>query len=484
MINLIKEKFKNNRDSFQLYLGNSIVSVFTFLSIALLSHFLIPDEYGSFRYMLMVMSIAVSLGTLGFSQAIFYFLNTSKTAQLAYDYINALRVGMLISSVVVVLLLSIYLWVTNSMNSFFDWNKYYIWVVLLIIPGIFQSAELNMFLSMRRVGAYFINTLTIQTIKLGLIFIAFTVKASLIHYVLILAVTGVAPTIINNIYIQRFFKDEHFAFHKELLRNLWRYGLPIGIGLFFGVIMTHTDKLLLSYLLNDSVSIACISNGNFEVPLITVFYTSFSAIAFPFMLKAYNDGNIKELLRVRNNYQREVTLILYPIVVALIAWSPSFIPVVFGSDYQSSAVFFAIYAITFFYRFNSYHDIFLITNKTKYISIIQGIELVFHIGLTYVLISKYGLIGASIAHLITNTIYAFVCTLISKIILKVRMLDIIPFWYLYKIVFIATVMMFPFYFVSFYFKSDIVRILIAGVYVVTSILLLYKLESKKEEVTS
>ena len=181
MINLIKEKFKNNRDSFQLYLGNSIVSIFTFLSIALLSHFLVPNEYGSFRYMLMVMSIAVSLGTLGFSQAIFYYLNTSKTAQLAYDYINALRVGMLISSVVVVLLLSIYLWVTNSMSSFFDWNKYYIWVVLLIIPGIFQSAELNMFLSMRRVGAYFLNTLTIQTIKLGLIFIAFTVKASLIH---------------------------------------------------------------------------------------------------------------------------------------------------------------------------------------------------------------------------------------------------------------------------------------------------------------
>lgn len=484
MIQLIKEKFKNNRDSFQLYLGNSFLSVFTFLSIALLSHFLIPNEYGSFRYMLMMMSIAVSLGTLGFSQAIFYYLNTSKTAQLAYDYINALRIGLLISAAAVVFILSIYQWMMSSSTPFFDWNRYYFWMILLIIPGIFQSVELNIFLSMRRVGSYFINTLTIQTVKLGLLFIAYTMKAALIHYVLILVITGILPSIFNNFYIQRFFAEEKFSIRWELLRNLWRYGLPIGIGLFFGVIMTHTDKLLLSYLLNDSLSIARISNGNFEVPLITVFYTSFSAIAFPLMLKAYNDGNTKELLSVRNNYQREVTLILYPIVIALIVWSPSLIPLLFGSTYQSSALFFAIYAITFFYRFNSYHDIFLITNKTKYISIIQGVELVFHIGLTYILISAYGLIGASIAHLITNTIYAFVCTLISRNLLKVKMTDIIPFWYLYKILFIASVIMFPFYFVSIYFNSDIIRLLFAAVYVVVCILALYKLETKKNMATS
>ncbi len=479
MISIIKAKFKDNRDSFQLYLGNSIISVFSFLTISLLSHFLVPNEYGAFRYILMVMSIGVSIGSFGFSQSIYYFLAKSTTAQQAYNYINALRIGLLISSVVVLIGLFLYQLLFGAVDTILNWDRYFIWMVLLIIPSIFQSVELNIFLSMKRVGVYFINTLTILTIKLALIFIAYTVKASLIHYILILSITGILPSIFNNIYIQRIFSEEKFQFTWDLLKQLWRYGLPIGIGLFFGIIMMHTDKLLLSYLLKDPVSIARISNGNFEVPLITVFYTSFSAIAFPLMLKEYNKNNIAGFLGIRRAYQKEVVLILFPIVLALISWAPSFITLAFGSFYASSAVFFAIYAVTFFYRFSSYHDIFLITGKTKYISIIQGVELVFHIGLTYVLVSKYGLIGATIAHLITNTLYAFVCTLTSKLILKVSMLDIIPFWYLYKIFFIAAIIMLPFYVTSLYFDSNIIKVLFSGLYVVVCILLLYKVESKK-----
>ena len=243
--------------------------------------------------------------------------------------------------------------------------------------------------------------------------------------------------------------------------------------------MNHTDKLVLSLLLKDPISIARISNGNFEVPLITVFYTSFSAIAFPLMLKEFNNNNIAGFLEIRRKYQKEVVLILFPIVLALISWAPPIISLAFGSFYASSAVFFVIYAATFFYRFSSYHDVFLITGKTKYISYIQGIELVFHVVLTYVLVRQFGLIGASIAHLITNTIYVYVCTLISKLILKVRMIDVLPFWYLYKIFFVAAIIMFPFYFISEYFNNNIVKFVFAGLYVVVCILLLYKLESKK-----
>lgn len=427
----------------------------------------------------MIISIATSLGSFGFAQSIYYFLTKSTSAQQAYNYINALRIGLLIGSAIVILGLFVYQFIFGQTSNLMDWNKYSFWIVLLIIPSIFQSVDLNIFLSMKRVGAYFLNNLTILTIKFALLFIAYTVKASLIHYILILSITGILPSIFNNIYIQRVFWEEKFSFQWGVLKQLWQYGLPIGIGLFFGIIMTHTDKLILSILLKDPISIARISNGNFEVPLITVFYTSFSAIAFPLMLKEFNNNNIAGFLDIRRKYQKEVVLILFPIVLALISWAPSLIQLAFGSFYASSAIFFVIYATTFLYRFSSYHDVFLITGKTKYISYIQGLELIFHVTLTYILVRQYGLIGASIAHLVTNTLYVYVCTLISKLILKVRMIDIIPFWYLYKIFFIAAVIMFPFYFASEYFSSNIVKFIFAGLYVVVCILLLYKLESRK-----
>jgi O-antigen/teichoic acid export membrane protein len=477
VIELVKQKFKSNKESFQLYLGSSIISVFNFISIALLSHFLVPADYGVFRFILMLVSIAVALGSLGFAQAIYYYLQKSSNAQQGYNYINALRVGMLLSAALVVLLLMGYQYFFDPNASFLDWNRFNIWIILLIIPGIFQSVELNIFLSIHRMGVYFVNTLSMLSIKIALIVIAYTMHASLIHYVFLLSITAVLPSLFNNYYLQSYFKNERFQIHLDLLKEIWRYGLPIGIGLMFGVLMSQADKLVLSFLLKDPESIALISNGNFEVPLITVFYTSFSAIAFPMMLKAYQQNDIKELLNVRYKYQKEVVLLLFPIVVALIAWSPSFISLAFGEYYKESAAFFAVYAITFFLRFNSYHDIFLITNKTKYISIIQGVEMIFHIALTYAFIKLFGLIGASIAAVLTNLIYAFVCIYISKNLLKVRMIDVVPFWYLYKIVFIAAAIMFPFYFLSILFNSDLLKVMLAAFYIVSCILILYKFES-------
>lgn len=481
VIELVKQKFKNNKASFQLYLGSSIISVFNFISIALLSHFLIPAEYGSFRFILMFVSIAVALGSLGFAQSIYYFLQKSSNAQQGYNYINALRLGLLFSTIVVLLFMFLYQKLAPNASVFFDWSRFNIWIMLLIIPGIFQTVELNIFLSIQRMGVYFVNTLSMLTVKIALMVIAYTMKASLIHYVFLLSITAVLPSLFNNIYIQKYFKKERMEFHLDLLKELWRYGLPIGIGLMFGLIMSQTDKLILTYLYKNPEAIALISNGNFEVPLITVFYTSFSAIAFPLMVKAYHDNDIPRLLSIRKNYQQEVVLILFPIVVALIAWSPDFISLAFGEYYKQSASFFAVYAISFFLRFNSYHDIFLITNKTKYISMIQGVEMVFHVVLSFVFIHYFGLIGASFAAVLTNMVYAFACIFISKKILGVRMIDVVPFWYLYKIVFIAAGVMFPFYFFSLLFDAHFLKLIIAGVYVVVCILLFYKLESPKKE---
>lgn len=417
---------------------------------------------------------------MGFAQAIYYYLQKSTNAQQAYTYINALRIGLILSSSIVLIGMYLYQFLFAQNHAFLDWNRFNIWIILLIIPGIFQSVELNIFLSMRRMSSYFVNNLSLLSIKVALLFIAYTMKASLIHYVFILSITAVLPSLINNINIERFFSAEKFKLDFSALKDIWSYGLPIGIGLLFGVIMSQTDKLLLSYLFKDPLSIAIVSNGNFEVPLITVFYTSFSTIAFPYMLKAYQNNNIKELIDIRKNYQKEVVLILFPIVIALIAWSPSFINLAFGEYYQQSAALFAIYAISFFLRFNSYHDIFLITNKTKYISIIQGVELVFHIVLSYFLIKHFGIMGASFAAVITNLLYAFVCIFISKKILNVTMVEVVPFWYLYKIAFIAAGLMFPFYFLSLLFDMHALKLLVAAAYVPVCILSLYKLEAPRK----
>ena len=92
------------------------------------------------------------------------------------------------------------------------------------------------------------------------------------------------------------------------------------------------------------------------------------------------------------------------------------------------------------------------------------------------------MLGASLAAVITNVVYAFVCIYLSKIILKVRMIDVVPFWYLYKIAFIAAAIMFPFYFLSLVFDAHFLKLFLAAIYVPVCVLILYKIEAPKKTI--
>jgi hypothetical protein len=62
------------------------------------------------------------------------------------------------------------------------------------------------------------------------------------------------------------------------------------------------------------------------------------------------------------------------------------------------------------------------------------------------------------------------------------MVEVVPFWYLYKIAFIAAGLMFPFYFLSLLFDMHVLKLLIAAAYVPVCILSLYKIEAPRKSV--
>lgn len=475
MINSIK----NQKESIVLYANNAFVAILNFISIAFLSHVLLPQDYGSYKYMFMIINICVALGSLGFSQAVFYYIYQASNKIEEYAYLNASRFCLILSfgvSVISFYILNNFLTVDQSGYAF---NKYYGVLIGIIFSAILQSIELNVFLKNTSSWFYFTNMISSYIVRLVLFYVAYLHQSDLYTYVNIWFLNALLSTLINQIYLEFLYEGSAFKLPKKYILQIIKYSMPIGIALFFGVVLVQVDRVVLTYLFKDPIKLAIISNGNFEVPLITAFYASFSTIAFPKMLKAFNANQKSDMLKYRHEYQINVALLLFPIVLSFIFFSAEIMRVVFGEFYISSAKLFSVYSITFLFRFTSYHDLFLISKKTKYIAFIQAAELIFHVVLTYVFIQMFSLIGASIAVLVTNIFYFIVASYLGSRVVDIPLKLLYPYKRLFLLFLSSIILLAPFYWLIIKIDVLYMKAILIAAYTLINIITLYIINSKK-----
>jgi hypothetical protein len=81
MIQFFKNKIQSNKEAMLLYVGNSFITLSSFLIIALLSHFLPIETYGIYRFIITISTLAITLGSLGFANALYYYLSSANFSQ-------------------------------------------------------------------------------------------------------------------------------------------------------------------------------------------------------------------------------------------------------------------------------------------------------------------------------------------------------------------------------------------------------------------
>lgn len=473
MINYLKLQ----KESLFLYLNNALVAILSFASIAILSHYLIPYEYGKFRYALSLVNISTSIGALGLAQSIYYFLNSSTNKNEEYQYINASRVILLFTSLLAGFVL--FLITIAFPLPGFNINLFNIFLIVLI--SVLQITELNIFIKNKFTFYYFTNIISSYIIRIALFYYAYTENVKLDVYIQIWLFNVLLSAFINQIFIEYIYKNEKFVLLISKIKDLWKYSLPIGLGLFFGIVLGQTDRYIVISFFKDAEKLAILSNANFEIPIISALYTSFFTIAFPGMLKAFENKDVHSLISQRHNYQLNVSSILFPICIALIVFSTEILTFLFGDFYHKSATLFAIYSITYFFRFTSYHDLFLISGRTKFIAYIQAVEMFFHILLCTLFIYWFDVLGASIAVLVTNFLYFLVSSYLGAKTCKIPLHKLYPNKQLLFNLLISIVVVSPFYLIIHLQENLYLKIIFIAVYCTFATLTLFYLQFNKKK---
>jgi O-antigen/teichoic acid export membrane protein len=422
----ILHKIRSNRSSLFLFAGSSLLTVLNFVIISFLSHTLPVHEYGTYRHLLTFISIGVALGSLGFAQSCYYFLSAASGRQEKYDQVNVSRFLVVGGALLACLLMyACSGWFVENFDNL-DFNRFTWFAFALIFFSVLQTIELNVFVDAGLMSAYFMNTIINVFMRLALLYYLYMTGKGFEAYLYTLLILAALQTLVNQLFIQVYYKGLDFSIRKGLLRKQLYYAAPIGLGLFFGVLMNNTDRMVLSSLVKDVKDFAVMANGNFEVPFISGIYIAFSTMALPAMIKAYQAGEYKELNKVRKAYMKQIAPLLFPVVFMLIYWSKPIILLVFGPKYPESAALFAVFSLTYFIRFCSHTDIFYASGRTRYIILIQVVEFFLNILFCILFIRWYGAIGASYAIVLTNALYFIVVSAISAGIVKSKISDLYP----------------------------------------------------------
>lgn len=410
-----------------LIFGNIILTLINFLIVIVLSNRLSINLYGQIREIMLYASFVFILGSAGFSQTLYYFLNKTEDESEVLKITGGLRfILFLFTSTVFVGLFIFHLFNPISLSL-----TEILVLAIYLVGLILSSVDLNLSYYYKQEKRFFIANGIINVSKLSLVFQFTLHEFSLLNFLFILGVTQWLTVFCSILFLKkRYFGSFGFGDDFSIIKKLFRYAMPITVSTILGFLILNTDKILISFVNLSKDKLAIISNISFEAPIVSTIYFSFFTIALPSMIKAFEKKDYKQVLAERFNYTYNVAKLILPIVVSFIVWNQDYIAVIFGAVYRDYGFLFAVFSTVSLLRFCSHHDIFLATNHTSYILYFQIIEFVFQVILSIILYYNYDLLGLVIASVVTNYCYMFFVNLKSSKILKVRFLDVLPFKFL------------------------------------------------------
>lgn len=199
------------------------------------------------------------------------------------------------------------------------------------------------------------------------------------------------------LYLYFIFKETGFSlpkFQSQFLLDLLKLARPFIGTLIFVTIFWRADIMILSKLRTlDEVGVYNAAYRFFW--LFALLYKSFVLSFFPIISKSYHE-DIDYYHRLCRKVIKIVILICIPIILMIFGFAEKLIPLL-GEDFIPSVAVLKILGVAIFpYALSElFGHMLLASNRQKIDFYINGIKMIFNIGLHFLLISRWGVIGAA-----------------------------------------------------------------------------------------
>jgi O-antigen/teichoic acid export membrane protein len=387
------------KDSASYTVINVLDKSIPFLLISVIARYISKEEMGYYTLYQVLFNLLIPVLTLSMDNAVlinYYKLKKNEFGQY-------LSLGIILTVIFYIFFCSI--------SFFFSAQVYKIsglplaWFQITMLIVLFQflnqlRKNLWRFKNLPIKYGQFSIPLTLLKNFLGLVFVIFlnySWKAMILGHL-------IGESIFSIISITSFYKENllKLRFAKSFIIDLIKVGVPISVHRISAWLSFTINRLIINSLLGAAATGSYGVGATFSV-ILTVLEDAINKAYAPYLyekLSKFNFNNARKIVKIIFAYYSFFSLL--SLLICVVGYFG--VGIIFGDVYLDTRVF--IIPIVLSSMFNGYYklhvNIILFTKKTYIISRITMICAIINIGIAYVMIDIFGLLGAAFSQLIVQ----------------------------------------------------------------------------------
>lgn len=394
-------------------LGNILNKSLGFLLIPVYARHIPIEQYGILAILELIILLLLAILNFGITSGHerFFFIEKEKNEYGKFLFNNV--TGLLIFSVVTLILIAI---ARYQVSMFFWGNDHYSWYIFLVV--LIAFAELNNVIPLQilqyeqKPVAYIVTNF----VRLGISVFAtifFVVYRNMgIEGVLYGRLTGSGVIMVFQIFtvvLPRIVASVDFTKVTQTIR----YGLPFTVSMIGYLIFASSDRYMLNWLLDEGQT----GMYGFGYKISNIVMILVQSIGIGYLPSMYQQEKKSDNTRFyRKMLFYYITVMSYSVLFFLFFYKIILWPVVQNSEYWSGVIIVPVMSLAFLIMgMNYFVNVGInLKNKTRYYIIPTFISAAINIGLNFILIRRFGFLGAAYSALISQTINTILITVISN----------------------------------------------------------------------
>lgn len=448
MNNLIKNILK-------IFSSKTLTMLTGIISAMLLSRSLSLEDYGTYSQVILVVTISISVFSLGLPYSINYFMGGEITDKNKFvpNFYSLISILFLINFIILFLFGE---QVSNLLNNENLIKFTYMLVVLPFSKVIAQSLDnllvvekkTNLLITFR-VG----KSLALLLVVIFIFFNSISFGFFMAFYTIVEVLFLLASLYIIKIVLK--YKLINIDFIR--FKNILKFSIPVGLSSIIWSLNIQLDKLMVS-LRYDVELVGIYTNASRELPF-TILVSAVSAVLIPEISKIVNnkfyseESKYSSVLSVWHDTIKFTTIFLILFSVISIVFAREIITLLYSEKFLLGTNVFIVYAILLIFRVTYFPLIVFTKGMTKTILNYSLYAFLFNILFNILLGLIFGYIGFSIASVLSILFINILYLIKSSNIMGIKFKLIFP-WKTYFNIFIVNILLgFAFYLLKNYFLT-------------------------------
>ena len=388
-----------------IIVGRALAFFFAFVVPVVLVRIINKESYGIYREALFVFSTAVPILQFGLTQSLFYFYprRDRERAALVTQTMALLAAIGLGFAVALILARG---WVAGYFGQP-AMADHMLWVAPFTALMVVSSTIEVLTIVEQNVKLTFWVIIGSEGLRSLLVVAAGLLTRDVGAMLAALTVFSFARTIFVYLHCRAEGLWHRAGMSRALLREQLAYAVPFGFAGTVVTILSSVDRFYVSRFF-DSEAFAVYSVGCFQLPIVTVVFTSATSVLLGRMAELQKGGRLAEMLALWRSATRKMSLVSIPVTVVFAVLANEFIVGLFTAQYEEATPIFIAFLFLIPRQAVPYGAVTRAFGLTRYIFYVCVVALAIAVALSYVLVRivPLGLLGPAIAVVVGTWVVA------------------------------------------------------------------------------